>query len=178
MRPPASPDNERMEVINDSMAMVAPVEALEVDFEFYPRAIPDPPCVILMATFCIGFYSFVCSYLGVVVIARFDFGRVLWLQYSLCIILVAYLTTGTCNAILTHRQREALFVRGRDGTLELSKENWKGGTYLVGSEALIDYDGSRAWCFPKDYISSVEVEKEDRRYLYDSYLIIISRKTG
>lgn len=161
---PASAENQRVDNIDDSVMTDAPVD---FDFQFYPRDIPIHPCFPLLFFGVVGVSLFL--WLSVVSLTFVDaeekiIDNIMYISCfaGLCILLLAFLSAGVYIANDLRHRRESLFVKDSDGALKFSKENWKSGTYLVGNEMLIDYDGKRVWCYPTDKISEVKVEEHNK----------------
>ena len=124
---------------------------VEVGFDYYPSSIPTNPLYIFLY-YLIG---------GVVLISFCVFGDAMIVpQIIIACVSIIVIARGVLVAIYSKRRRESLYISGSDGKRKFCKEHWKGGVYLVGNEALIHYDGFRAWCFPVDTFLRVEVSED------------------
>jgi len=127
---------------------------VEVGFDYYRTSIPTRPLFILLYHLIGGgVFILVCVFGAKVPLDIFT------VVIGACVGIVG-ITHGVRAAIVSKRKRDSLYITGSDGKRKFCKKHWKGGVYLVGSEALIHYDGFRAWCFPVDTILRVEVPHE------------------
>lgn len=66
-------------------------------------------------------------------------------------------------AVKIRRERAPLFATLEDGSRKPWPGDWKLGTYLVGTSALMEYDGTKAWLIPVESIVRIEHEKLPKR---------------
>lgn len=169
------------------LQMRAPPSSTENQgFVYHPYRIPPHPCVVILA---FGIEALACFLvflrnLPYTVEEKEYFSEDPGYYYSFpglfLLLSMFFITKGVSEFLEIRRARKPLYARGK-----FCAEDWKGGTYLIGSEALIDYDGSsgKAWCYPTVCISHVVIDEQQHingifsTYLtHNTYLVLRSEK--
>lgn len=126
---------------------------------YHPGHIPAPPwcCLFLAVPFVLGLAGMIYG------AAVQRAGRTPSLGELLCAVAFALALVAVGAAARRNRTRRTpLFAKNADGTRKPWPGCWKAGTYLMGNEALMEYDGSRVFLVPVHRIRRIEQVKEGR----------------
>jgi len=71
--------------------------------------------------------------------------------------------------------RAPLYAKDRNGVRKAWPGDWKIGVYLVGTSAVLDFDGTHAWLFPLDSIIEFDHRQSGNKFTFQGKRSICAR---